>query len=127
MIRTFKNRETEKIFKREFSKKYPSDIQNIALRKLRMLNRSINLNDLKVLEKDITEINLLDTFSIVGNVDLVIGGPPCQGFSDAGKKMLDDPRNKLVKYFIDSIEMINPKYFIMENVSLDTCSGTGKE
>ena len=48
MIRTFKNRETEKIFKREYSKKYPSDIQNIALRKLRMLNRSINLNDLKI-------------------------------------------------------------------------------
>ena len=48
MIRTFKNRETEKIFKREYSKKYPSDIQNIALRKLRMLNRSMNINDLKV-------------------------------------------------------------------------------
>lgn len=48
MIRTFKNRETEKIFNREYSKKYPSDIQHIALRKLRMLNRSVNLNDLKV-------------------------------------------------------------------------------
>ena len=48
MIRPFKNRETEQIFKREYSKKYPSDIQNIALRKLRMLNRSINLNGLKV-------------------------------------------------------------------------------
>ena len=48
MIRTFKDRETEKIFKREFSRKIPSDIQEIALRKLKMLNRSINLNDLKV-------------------------------------------------------------------------------
>jgi toxin HigB-1 len=48
MIRTFKDRETEKIFNREFSKKIPSDIQEIALRKLRMLNRSMNLNDLKV-------------------------------------------------------------------------------
>ena len=48
MIRTFKNRETEKIFKREFSKKIPYDIQDIALRKLRMLNRSMNLNDLKI-------------------------------------------------------------------------------
>jgi proteic killer suppression protein len=48
MIRTFKDRETEKIFNREFSRKIPSDIQEIALRKLRMLNRSINLNDLKV-------------------------------------------------------------------------------
>ncbi len=48
MIRTFKDREAEKIFKREFSRKIPPDIQQIALRKLRMLNRSINLNDLKV-------------------------------------------------------------------------------
>ena len=48
MIRTFKNRETEKIFHREFSKKFPSDIHLVALRKLRMLNRSINLNDLRV-------------------------------------------------------------------------------
>ena len=48
MIRTFKDREAEKIFKREFSRKIPTDIQEIALRKLRMLNRSINLNDLKI-------------------------------------------------------------------------------
>ena len=48
MIRTFKDRETEKIFNREFSRKIPSDIQEVALRKLRMLNRSMNLNDLKV-------------------------------------------------------------------------------
>jgi len=48
MIRTFKDREAEKIFKREFSKKIPPDIQQIALRKLRMLNRSQNLNDLRL-------------------------------------------------------------------------------
>ena len=48
MIRTFKDREAEKIFKREFSRKIPSDIQEVALRKLRMLNRSMNLNDLKI-------------------------------------------------------------------------------
>lgn len=48
MIRTFKDRETEKLFNRVFSRKLPADIQDIALRKLRMLNRSINLNDLKV-------------------------------------------------------------------------------
>ena len=48
MIRTFKDRETEKIFNREFSRKFPSAIQENALRKLRMLNRSMNLNDLKV-------------------------------------------------------------------------------
>ncbi|MCK6584503.1 MAG: type II toxin-antitoxin system RelE/ParE family toxin [Anaerolineales bacterium] len=48
MIKTFKDAETEKIYRRERSRKLPSDIQQIALRKLRMLNNAINLNDLRV-------------------------------------------------------------------------------
>jgi len=48
MIRTFKDKETEKIFKRNFSKKYPDDIQRVAFRKLRMINRAENINDLRV-------------------------------------------------------------------------------
>jgi toxin HigB-1 len=48
MIRTFKDREAEKIFKREYSRRLPTDIQQIALRKLRMLNRSITVNDLRI-------------------------------------------------------------------------------
>ena len=48
MIQSFKCKETRKIFNRTFSKKFPNDIQRIALRKLRMLNRATILNDLKV-------------------------------------------------------------------------------
>ena len=48
MITTFRCKETEKIFNRQFSKKLPHDIQKIAFRKLRMLNRATILNDLKV-------------------------------------------------------------------------------
>ena len=48
MIQSFKCKETIKIFNRNFSKKFPIDIQRIALRKLRMLNRATILNDLKV-------------------------------------------------------------------------------
>jgi len=48
MIKSFKCEETQKIFNREFSKKFPDDIQRVALRKLRMLNRSGNINDLRV-------------------------------------------------------------------------------
>lgn len=48
MIRSFKSKETEKIFNRERSSKLPPDIQQIALRKLRMLNRSVTLQDLRV-------------------------------------------------------------------------------
>ncbi|MBK7450770.1 MAG: type II toxin-antitoxin system RelE/ParE family toxin [Chloroflexi bacterium] len=48
MIKTFKDAETEKIYQRERSRKLPSDIQQVALRKLRMINNAINLNDLRV-------------------------------------------------------------------------------
>lgn len=48
MIRSFKGREAEKIFDRERSLKLPEDLQRTALRKLRMLNRAMNLNDLRV-------------------------------------------------------------------------------
>jgi DNA (cytosine-5-)-methyltransferase len=49
-------------------------------------------------------------------VDVIIGGPPCQGFSLSGKRMLDDPRNILYKSFVRMVENIQPKVFVMENV-----------
>lgn len=54
---------------------------------------------------------------INGPFDIVVGGPPCQGFSSAGKRALDDDRNKLVLAFLRSIEITNPKVFVMENVT----------
>lgn len=48
MIRTFKDEETRKIYQRQRSRKLPSDIQQVALRKLRMINNAINTNDLRV-------------------------------------------------------------------------------
>lgn len=48
MIQSFKCKETEKIFGRVFSKRFPTDIQRVALRRLRMLNRATTLNDLGV-------------------------------------------------------------------------------
>jgi proteic killer suppression protein len=48
MIRSFKCKETEKIFNRNYSKKFPADIQRNALRKLRMINRAMNIQDLRV-------------------------------------------------------------------------------
>lgn len=50
------------------------------------------------------------------NIDLVIGGPPCQGFSVAGKMDATDPRSKLVFSFCEVVERVQPKAFIMENV-----------
>ncbi len=51
------------------------------------------------------------------DVDLVVGGPPCQGFSTANRqRLIDDPRNQLYKYFIKAVSTIAPKFVIMENV-----------
>jgi DNA (cytosine-5)-methyltransferase 1 len=49
-------------------------------------------------------------------IDVVCGGPPCQGFSLIGKRALDDPRNSLVSHFMRLVMELQPKYFVMENV-----------
>lgn len=51
-----------------------------------------------------------------GTIDLVVGGPPCQGFSMAGKRDHTDIRNTMVHYYLDIIEIIRPKYLVLENV-----------
>jgi len=51
-----------------------------------------------------------------GEIDLIIGGPPCQGFTTAGKRFEDDPRNKLVLNYVNALETFAPRWFIMENV-----------
>ncbi|ACB53341.1 C-5 cytosine-specific DNA methylase [Crocosphaera subtropica ATCC 51142] len=49
-------------------------------------------------------------------IDVVFGGPPCQGFSLMGKRCLEDDRNSLVKHFLRLVVELQPKYFVMENV-----------
>ncbi len=50
------------------------------------------------------------------DIDVVFGGPPCQGFSLIGKRELDDPRNSLVRHFLRLVLELRPKFFVMENV-----------
>lgn len=51
------------------------------------------------------------------DIDVVIGGPPCQGFSTANQqRIIDDPRNELYKYYLKAVEKIVPKFVVMENV-----------
>jgi DNA (cytosine-5)-methyltransferase 1 len=62
----------------------------------------------------IANLNSLLRFS---NVDIVIGGPPCQGFSMANRqRLIDDPRNKLYKSYVKVLTIVKPKFFVMENV-----------
>ncbi|MFL2723420.1 MAG: DNA cytosine methyltransferase [Gammaproteobacteria bacterium] len=76
----------------------------------------------KVFSEDICGINskkLLDGYK---DIDIIVGGPPCQGFSMAGKRIrnsgifLDDPRNQLFKEFYRIVSDLKPKIFLMENV-----------
>jgi DNA (cytosine-5)-methyltransferase 1 len=55
--------------------------------------------------------------SLKGKIDLVVGGPPCQGFSNAGKRNENDPRNQLYKSYISFINIVNPKILMIENVA----------
>lgn len=61
----------------------------------------------------------------IKKVDLIIGGPPCQGFSIAGKRIVDDERNKLYKSFVSFVEYYKPKAFLMENVPNIVSMGQG--
>ncbi|MGD1809249.1 DNA cytosine methyltransferase [Dapis sp. BLCC M126] len=49
-------------------------------------------------------------------IDVIFGGPPCQGFSTIGKRALDDPRNELISHFLRLVLELKPKYFVIENV-----------
>jgi len=52
----------------------------------------------------------------IKDIDVIIGGPPCQGFSIAGKRIVEDERNQLYKSFLNFVEYYKPKVFLMENV-----------
>ena len=78
---------------------------------------------IKVTNKNYPEtINLGDVTTVSGElftekIDLLIGGSPCQGFSQAGKmKNFDDPRSKLFWEYVRILQEIKPKYFLLENV-----------
>ena len=71
--------------------------------------------------KDITQITKEEVDALIGNVvpDIIIGGPPCQGFSLANKRrnlVADDPRNRLFYGFVKFINWYSPRAFVMENV-----------
>ena len=55
-------------------------------------------------------------FNQFGKIDVVVGGPPCQGFSMSGKRNPNDPRNSLYKGFVKIVNHLNPRSFVLENV-----------
>lgn len=89
----------------------------------------LNHKDTALIEGDITvpaiKTLLYDTIG-KNKIDIVVGGPPCQGFSYAGKRFINDPRNFLFKEYINVVKKLNPKIIVMENVEGILTSNGGK-
>ena len=76
----------------------------------------LNHRNAKFICGDITQITYEnDIKPLTGNknIDVIIGGPPCQGMSLSGPRQFDDPRNKLYLSYIRLVEEIQPKAFVM--------------
>ena len=85
-------------------------------------NYSLNLKNHNMVCKDIRNIDETEIKKLIGNkkIDVIVGGPPCQGFSIAGnigRTFLDDPRNHLFNEFVRFVKIIQPQAFLLENVS----------
>lgn len=75
--------------------------------------------DTKFLTKDITDPDFLEVLKEEiddQEIDVVVGGPPCQSFSLAGVRKTNDRKDDLFSYYLQVIKMLHPKYFVMENV-----------
>lgn len=81
----------------------------------------INFHDVPIYHGDITKLSVEQVLRMTGlqsgELDILDGSPPCQGFSTAGKRQLDDPRNQLFREYVRILRGLRPKVFIMENVS----------
>lgn len=79
-------------------------------------------HDVAVIENDISHIDPYSTVVAAGaerqGIPIIIGGPPCQAFSQAGKQQgLNDPRGQLISQYLRFVRDIQPTYFVMENVA----------
>lgn len=89
-----------------------------------------NHSDIPFIQKNISDLSAIELIDAsgysLGNVDIVAGGPPCQGFSIAGQRITDDPRNKMFVEFGRIVRDLEPKIFLFENVSGLTSMKGGK-
>jgi DNA (cytosine-5)-methyltransferase 1 len=90
----------------------------------------------QALQEDLTRFTPQDLEALIGTreIDVIVGGPPCQGFSQArhvdganhGPRMIDDPRRQLYQRFLAFVEHFQPKAFVMENVLGIRSAGGGE-
>lgn len=91
-----------------------TDIESAACLTLKVNNPEIPVLCGDVTQDDI-KAKIIET-ALANDVDLICGGPPCQGFSMAGHRLDGDPRNQLFKDFIGIVEQVKPKIVVFENV-----------
>src|SRR5699024_2204750 len=81
----------------------------------------LNFPDVPVYHGDIAKLSVDECLSMTGlqpgELDVFDGSPPCQGFSTAGKRQIDDERNQLFREYVRLLKGLKPKVFVMENVS----------
>lgn len=65
---------------------------------------------------DVLDDHLAELKRLRGKIDLIAGGPPCQGFSFAGRRNRSDPRNKMFHRYVSVVGLVNPKFLVLENV-----------
>ncbi|PAK21370.1 hypothetical protein CJJ23_02410 [Mycoplasmopsis agassizii] len=87
------------------------DIWETALNTFKKNHSSTNL-----LLNDITKVELSYWEKYKNKIDVIIAGPPCQGFSMSGKREINDVRNTLFEQVVNVAEIIEPKYIVIENV-----------
>jgi DNA (cytosine-5)-methyltransferase 1 len=98
-----------------FDVRFATDIDRDAVDSYRrnFVGTPCEVADVRDLEPEM----LLDRAGLrSGELDILLGGPPCQGFSSAGMKSGEDPRNSLIRHYVRLLEGIRPKWFVMENV-----------
>ncbi len=89
------------------------DKRHVETYKLNFPNVAAHCVDISTLNEEL----LIDFVGSSPKIDIVFGGPPCQGFSVGGKNDPNDGRNSLIFSFLDVIEILKPKIFLMENVN----------
>lgn len=94
---------------------FANDFEDVCVETFRYNHPEVP--DERVVLGDIRD--LVDTLQdqIDTDIDVLVGGPPCQGFSSANQqRIIDDPRNELYKFYLKAVSQLTPKFVVMENV-----------
>ncbi len=97
-------------------------LAGVDTKPLNVTSYARNFPDSKAIEADLSEIDGQDLRKRTGlrkkdRLDILFGGPPCQGFSVIGRRELDDHRNELLLHFARLVRQLQPRYFVVENVA----------